>query len=131
MGDPFAFIKKPIAQIKALFCYLGELFAWMKTATDCMGNFLIYLLPCMVVYAIQLIIILIASPAIILCVIIEFAMNKSNKKYKPFIYKKIIDNVRLIPGVNTLCYRCNIPPPKIVNGKKQKDKLQFPVYPKI
>ncbi len=131
MGDPFAFIKKPIAQIKALFCYLGELFAWMKTATDCMKNFFTYLIPCMVVYAIQLVIILALSPVIILCVIIEFSMKASNKKYEPYIYKKIVDNISLIPQVNTICYRCNIPPPKIVNGKKQKDKLQFPVYPKI
>jgi hypothetical protein len=131
MGDPFAFIKKPIAQIKALFCYLGELFAWMKTATDCIGNFFIYLLPCMFMYAIQLFIILSLSPIIIFIFLIEFAMSKSNKKYEPFVYKKIVDNVRLIPGVNTMCYRCNIPPPKTVKGKKQKDKLQFPVYPKI
>jgi hypothetical protein len=140
-GDPFGWIKKPfrdidnfikgiirfVNQVKALICYLGELFEWLKTATDCITNFFIYLVPCMFVYAIQLVIIVSLSPIIFFCFLIEFAMNKSDKKYKPFVYKKIIDNVRLIPGVNTMCYRCNITPPK----KGQKDKLQFPVYPKI
>ena len=125
VGDEFKKIGKFIKTIERLICYLGELFDWMKTGTDCIANFFKYLIPCIFVYALQVIIILAISPAIIFCYLIEYAMKKSNPKYTPKWYQKGLDNIRLIPKVNVLCYRCNIPPPE---KEGQRDKLDFPVW---
>jgi len=124
VGDEFNKIGKFIKIIENVICYLGELFKWMKTATDCIANFFTFLIPCIFVYALQVIIILCFSPLIILCYLVEYAIKKSKKNYEPYIYKYGLDNIRYFSSINTLCYRCNISPPK----KGQRDKLNFPVW---
>ncbi len=129
LGDPFAFIKKPIAQIKALICYLGELFAWMGRATTCVGNFFRnFFAGCVLVYFFQLIVAIAFSPLWVSCYIGEKIYSASDKKYKPKYYKWGSENIKFIPFINTHCYRCGIAPP---TKKGEKDKLAFPVYPKI
>ena len=133
LGDPFAFIKKPIAQIKALICYLGELFKWMGHATKCVQNFFVnFFLGCVVAYGVQLMIAVALSPLWISCYIGEFMYSKSHKKYSPHIYKWGSENIKLFPYINKMCYRCGYAPPKRKkDGTYENDKLEFPVYPKI